>query len=98
MNLTQVIIGDTVTEKAERLKGKKVHTLRVHPKATKIDVNNALRKHYGVEPKAIRIVKVRPKTRLVARGRSVQKRDAAKRALVTLSEKSKALDLSNLLS
>lgn len=95
MNLTQVIQGDIVTEKAERLKGQKVHTLKVHPKATKIDVGNALRRYYGVEPAAVRIVKVRAKTRTVGRGKSIQKRDASKRALVTLSAKSKSLDLSN---
>ena len=98
MNLTQVILGDIVTEKAERLKAMKVRTLRVHPKATKIDISNALRKHYGVEPVAIRIVKIRSKSRLVGRGRSIRKRGASKRALVTLSAKSKALDLSHLQS
>jgi len=46
MNLTQVIQGDIVTEKAERLKGEKVHVLKVHPKATKIDVGNALRRSF----------------------------------------------------
>ena len=95
MNFTQVILGDVVTEKAERLKVQKVHVLKVHPKATKIDVSNALRRHFGVEPSAVRIVKVRAKTRLVGRGKSIQKRDASKRALVTLSAKSKTLDLSN---
>ena len=94
MNLTQVILGEVVTEKAERLKGQKIHTLRVHPQATKVDVGNALRRYYGVESLRVRIVKVRPKKRLIARGRFVQKRDASKRALVTLSTKSKALDLS----
>ena len=84
-----------MTEKAERLKGERVHTLKVHPKATKIDVKNALRRYYGVEPSAVRIIKVKPKVRTVGRGKTVQKRDASKRALVTLSSKSKILDLSN---
>ena len=96
MELTQVIAGEVVTEKAESAKANKVHTLKVHPKATKIDVKQALRRHYGVEPKDVRIMKVKPKRRLVGRGKYLQKRDAEKRAIVTLGEKSKALDLTSL--
>lgn len=95
MNLTQVITGEVVTEKAERLKGNKVHTLKIHPKATKVDVSNALRRHWGVEPAKVRIIKVPAKSRLIARGRTVQKRDPVKRALVTLGPKSKVFDISN---
>ena len=98
MDLTHVITGTVVTEKAERQKAQKTHTLTIHPKATKVDVKNALRRHYGVEPLSVRIVNVRPKSRLVGRGSSIQKRDPEKRAVVTLGEKSKALDLSSLSS
>ncbi len=93
MDLTRVILGEVATEKAERLKAKKVHTLKINSKATKVDVKSALRRHYGIEPTSVRIVKVCPKKRLIARGRSVQKRDPVKRALVTLSQKSKAFDI-----
>ena len=96
MELTNVILGEVATEKAERLKLAKTHTLRVHPKATKIDVKQALRRHYGVEPANVHILRVRPKRRMVGRGKFIQKRDAGKRALVTLSQKSKVLDLSSL--
>ena len=47
MDLTQVIKGEVVTEKAERLKGQKTHMLTVHPRATKVDVANALRRFFG---------------------------------------------------
>lgn len=93
MDLTRVILGEVVTEKAERLKSAKVHTLRVHASATKVDVGNALRRYFGVDPLSIRILHVRPKTRLVNRGRTIEKRHASKRALVTLAPKSKSLDL-----
>lgn len=93
MDLTHVILGEVVTEKAERLKLKKVATLRVHPQATKVDIANALRLHFGVQPASVRIMNVRSKRRLAGRGRSVEKRRASKRALVTLAAKSKALDL-----
>ena len=95
MDLTRVILGDIVTEKAERLKGKKVAVLRVHAHATKIDVRNALRRHFGVEPLSVRIIRIRPKERVIAHGKVMRKRDASKRAFVTLSPKSKALDLTN---
>jgi large subunit ribosomal protein L23 len=93
MNLTSIIIGEVVTEKAERLKLSKVFTLKVNPKATKIDVKNALRKYYNVEPENVRIVNVPPKTRVVGRGKTIQKRHRAKHALVKLSAKSKPIDL-----
>jgi ribosomal protein L23 len=98
MDLTQVITGEVATEKAERQKANKTYTLKVNPKATKVSVNHALRKHYGVEPKNIRILKVVAKRRLIARGKFVNKRNASKRALVTLSKKSKAFDISNFAS
>lgn len=93
MELTQVIIGEVVTEKAERGKTKKIHTLRVHPHATKIDVLSALRRYFGVEPLSVRILHVRAKERVAGKGRSIEKRHASKRAIVTLTPKSKTLDL-----
>lgn len=96
MDLTQVILGSVVTEKAERQKASRLYTLKVHPHATKVDIKNALRRHYGVDPQGISIMKVRPKLRLVGRGKSIEKRSAGKRALVQLSKDSKALDLSTI--
>jgi len=96
MDLTQVILGSVVTEKAERQKSVRVYTLRVHPRATKVDIKNALRRHYGVDPQDISIMKIRPKLRLIGRGKSIEKRSAGKRAFVTLDKDSKALDLSTL--
>lgn len=93
MNLTHVIIGTVMTEKAERLKMKKTYLLRIHPAATKIDVRNALRIHFGVEPLSVRVLHVRPKDRALGAGKTMRKRDAVKRAFVTLAPKSKALDL-----
>ena len=96
MDLTRVILGEVSTEKAERMKVRKVAVLRVHPAASKIDVRNALRRHFGVDAGSIRILHVRPKSRLIARGKMMQKRHPEKRAFVTLDPKSKALDLTSL--
>jgi ribosomal protein L23 len=93
MRIEQVILGDVSTEKAERLKTRGVYLLRIHPQATKVDVLHALRRSFGVEPRAVRILHVRPKRRIAGRGRVIQKRDPSKRALVTLAPKSKVLDL-----
>jgi ribosomal protein L23 len=95
MNLLNVIIGAVVTEKAERLKAMPRHTytLRVAPKATKVEVQTALEKYYGVEVASVRMSRIQPKTRVLGPGKSMEKRHAAKKALVTLGKKSKALDL-----
>jgi len=76
----------------------RTYTLRVHPSATKVDIKNALRRHYGVDPVNVRILKTVSKRRMVGRGKFIQKRESERRALVTLTEKSKALDLTSLSS
>jgi len=97
MELSHVILGPIVTEKAERLKAagpRHTHTLEVHPKATKIDVKNALQRYYDISVASVRIVKVSAKSRSLQDGKTMEKRHAFKKALVTLAPKSKQLDLS----
>ncbi len=95
MDLSQVITGEVVTEKAENLKKqpKKVVTLSVNGNATKVDIKNALKKFYDLDVTAVRIMRVSPKTRLIARNKEMLKRPRFKKALITLSPKSKGLDL-----
>ncbi len=96
IDLSRVIIGPVVTEKAERLKASEtahVYTLWVLPSATKVDVKSALRRFYDVEVRSVRVVKTQAKTRPIGRGRVMEKRHAGKKVLVTLSKESKALDL-----
>ncbi len=96
MDLSRIIIGPVVTEKAERLKAGDVHTYTLHvaPHATKIDVKNALKTFYDIDVAAVRIIKTQPKVRDLGAGRTMEKRHAFKKALVTLAKKSKALDIS----
>ncbi len=100
MDLSRVIIGPVVTEKAERLKAGsasgsgQTYTVTIAPQATKIDVKNAIRQYYQVNVKSVRIVKVQPKTRLFGAGSTMEKRHPSKRALITLTKDSKPLDLS----
>lgn len=97
MDTSSVILGNLVTEKSERLKEGRIYTLRVAPKATKVQVLQALKSLYGVEPTSIRMVRSPAKKRKGPSG-PVTKRRAHKKAIVTLSEKSKALDLASVQS
>ncbi len=94
MDLSRVIVGPVVTEKAERQKVNNTYTLRVHPDATKIDVKNALKRFYDLEASSVRVLRTVPKTRLVGQSQVIEKRHREKRMLVTLPPKSKPLDLS----
>lgn len=95
MPFTRIILGPVVTEKAERLKAqpKRTYTLWVVNEATKIDVRSALEHLYDVEVEHVRIQRTTRKTRSFGQAQTMVKRPARKKALVTLTEKSKALDL-----
>lgn len=94
MDLTRVITGQVVTEKAEQLKGgAKTYTLSVAPKATKMEVKAALKRFYGVEAASVRVMNTVPKTRRFGQNQQMEKRHRGRKALVTLTPKSKALDL-----
>ncbi len=95
MELSRVIIGSIVTEKAERIKQNRCYTLKVQPAATKIDVQNALEQYFDVDVTSVRVMRVGSKTRAIGAGREITKRHGFKKMIVTLSEKSKALDLSH---
>ncbi len=92
MDLSKVILGQVVTEKAERLKSDRTYTLRVAPKATKVDIKAALKRYYDVYATSVRVMRVMPKSRNF-RGGVMQKRHPYKKVLVTLESKSKPLDI-----
>lgn len=93
MELSSVILGSVATEKSERLKGQRIHSLRVHPQATKVDIVNAIRKFFDVDILRVRVARVRGKVREGGKGKLLHKRHAYKKALVTLASKSKPLDI-----
>lgn len=95
MDLTRVIVGQVVTEKAELQKANRTYTLHVDPQATKVDIKAALKKYYDVDAVSVRVMKTLPKYRSFGRGRQMQKRARFKKALVTLDAKSKALDIAS---
>lgn len=93
MELSRVIIQSPVTEKSERLKAERTYTLQVAPRATKVDIQNALEQFFDVEVESVRVMKVRAKVRSGGPMRTITKRSPSRKALVTLTKKSKALDL-----
>ncbi len=94
MDLSRVIIGPVVTEKAEGLKGQRTYMFKVVQDATKIDVKSALLKFYDAHAQSVRIIRVVPKFRDF-RGGVMQKRHPFKKVIVTLAPKSKSLDIAS---
>lgn len=94
MELSRVILGPVVTEKAERLKAAgKTYTIKVAPEATKIEVKKALKEFYDIEVASIRVMRTRGKSRNLGQGKIMEKRHPIKKMMVTLASGSKALDL-----
>ena len=95
MELSRIIKGQVVTEKAERQKvASRTYTLRVDQSATKIDVARALETYFDVTVQSVRMQWLRVKARALGGSRVLTKRHRSKRAIVTLAPKSKPLDLS----
>ena len=95
MDLSRIILGPIMTEKAEGLKASTTHrtyTLRVAAHANKVDIKTALKKFYDVDISSVRVMNARPKTRAVGKGH-MEKRHRMKKMLVTLTKDSKTLDL-----
>ncbi len=91
MDLTQVIKASLVTEKGTNLNAQKKYLVQVNPSATKIDVKQAVEALYDRKVASIRIILNPPKVRIVARGKSVQKRVRLKKAIITLKKGEKEL-------
>ncbi len=96
MDLSRVILGPIVTEKAESQKtgDTRVYTLKVATKATKIDVKKAIKRFYDLDVASIRSMRVPKKTRKI-RGGTMEKRQHIKKVFITLNSK-KDLDLTSL--
>ena len=56
------------------------------------DLTDAIRELYGVKVKSVNVRPTPKKTRIVGRGRTIQKRDAVKKATITL-EPGKTIDI-----
>lgn len=77
-----VLISPIVTEKTVAMSDRWVFL--VHPDATKTIIKQAIKDFYGVEVEKVNIVKTPLKSRIIGRGRSMTRRKAQKKAIVTL--------------
>ena len=94
MDLSRVILGPIVTEKAERLKATgKTYTIKVAPAATKVEVIKALKEFYDIDARSVRVMRTRGKIRAMGQGKVMEKRHPIKKMMVTLAPGSKTLDL-----
>ncbi|PIV90076.1 50S ribosomal protein L23 [Candidatus Gracilibacteria bacterium CG17_big_fil_post_rev_8_21_14_2_50_48_13] len=86
-----------LTEKSTQQEAKGFYTFRVPFDTTKIDVKNAIEQQFGKEfaVDTVRMARVNSKVRIVGRGRTLTKRPRFKKAIVSLKDKEKILDLSS---
>ncbi len=96
--MKKIIKYPVLTEKAARAEGNGVYTLRVAPNATKISVMHELASIFEDTSniKNINMANVRAKKRLIRGGRTMTKRAAYKKAIITLKDPSKQLDLTKI--
>lgn len=81
---TTVLVAPIVTEKTVATPGK--YTFQVHGDASKKDVAVAVKSFYGVEVEGVNMIRLPAKTRMVGRGRTINKRASYKKAVVTLKD------------
>ncbi len=85
-----VLVRAIVSEKSTMNEGHGVYTFEIKKESTKIDVKNAVRAQYGVEPTDVRMINVEGKN--VRFGRYTGRRNHWKKAMVTLP-KGKTIDV-----
>lgn len=80
----EIIKAPVVTEKSQAAKEEGKYTFKVDPKATKLEIKEAVEKIFNVKVKAIRTINVKVKKRRVGRYTGLTNR--SKKAIVTLQE------------
>ena len=80
----EIIKAPVVTEKSQAAKEQGKYTFKVDPKATKLEIKEAVEKIFNVKVKAIRTINVKVKKRRVGRYTGLTNR--SKKAIVTLAE------------
>ena len=87
-----VILKPVVTEKSMGLMGDKKYTFLVHPEATKSQVKEAVEKMFnGTKVKSVNTMNLDGKTK--RRGMTFGKTAKTKKAIVTLTEDSKDIEI-----
>lgn len=78
----EIIKAPVVTEKSTNGKNLNQYTFKVSPKATKIEIKEAIEKIFNIEVEEISTLNVKPKTKRVGRYTGLSNR--SKKAIVTL--------------
>lgn len=81
-NYTDVIIAPVVTEKSAANAEKNVYTFKVMKSANKIQIKDAIERHFGVKVASVNTLNTKPKKKRVGRYTGTTK--AYKKAIVTL--------------
>lgn len=90
MMVQDIIIRPIITEKTMMATSDKKYTFEVDKKATKIDVKHAIEELFDVEVKKVNTLHVRGQLR--RQGRNEGYTRSWKKAVVTLTEKSKTIE------
>ncbi len=85
-----VIIKPVISERSMDDAANKKYTFKVATSANKTQVKHALEEIFGVEIKKVNIMNVQGKVKRM--GKNVGRRAASKKAIVTLTEKSKEIE------
>ena len=80
----EILKAPVVTEKSEAARSNGQYTFKVDPKATKLEIKEAIEKLFNVKVTEIRTLNVKPKKRRVGRYTGLTNR--TKKAIVTLAE------------
>lgn len=83
--LHNLIKNQVITEKSGTAEASNKYTFIVNQRATKIGVKQAFQEIYGVKVDKVNIVSIKPKTRFGRRRSLIQKRNPAKKAIVTIA-------------
>ena len=80
----EILKAPVITEKSQIAKSEGKYTFKVDPKATKLEIKEAIEKIFNVKVTSIRTMNVKPKKRRVGRYTGLTTR--YKKAIVSLAE------------
>jgi large subunit ribosomal protein L23 len=84
MNIHQVLVKPTITEKSTLLQESGKYTFQIAPKANKVEVKQAVEKSFGVSVLDVNITKIHGKRKRY--GPRSSKQPDVKKAVVTLAQ------------
>lgn len=85
-----IIIKPVITERSMDDTAHKKYTFKVATDANKTQIKQALEEIFGVEVKKVNVMNMQGKVKKM--GKNVGRRPASKKAIVTLTEKSKEIE------